>query len=130
MKRILIFVFGTVLLASCKKEEVKPEDIALQAAKIYYDQLLAGDYDSFVDGTLKGDSVPPAYRQQLVLNMQMFMERQKTEHKGIASIKPVRAVADTASHTAESFLSITYVDSTREEIVVPMVERKGVWYMR
>ena len=130
MKRILIFVFGAVLLASCKKEEVKPEDIALQAAKVYYDQLIAGDYDSFVEGTLKGDSVPPAYKQQLVLNMQMFMERQKIEHKGIASVMPVRAVADTAAHTAESFLSITYADSTREEIVVPMVERKGVWYMR
>lgn len=130
MKRLVIFVFGAMLLASCKQEEVKPEDVALQAAKVYYEQLLAGDYNSFVDGTLKGDSVPQAYRQQLLLNMQMFMERQKAEHKGIASVKPIRAVADTAAHTAETFLSITYADSTREEIVVPMVERKGVWYMR
>lgn len=119
-----------VLLASCGKEEIKPEDIALQAAKAYYDQLIAGEYDAFVDGTLKGDSVPPAYRKQLVLNMQMFIERQKTEHHGIVDVKPVRAVADTAKHVAETFLSITFADSVREEVVVPMVEKNGVWYMR
>ncbi len=130
MKRIFILVLGILTLVSCGKEEIKPGDVALQAAKAYYDQLLAGDYDAFVDGTLKGDSVSPAYRQQLVLNMQMFMERQKKEHKGIVSLTPMRAVADTAKHVAEAFLSVTYADSVREEIVVPMVEKKGIWYMR
>lgn len=72
MRRILLFVMALALAASCRKDEVRPEDIALQAAKVYYDQLLRGDYDAYVDGTLHGDSVPPAYRRQLVLNMQMF----------------------------------------------------------
>lgn len=130
MKKLVFFLCCALLAVACREEEVKPEDIALQAAKAYYDQLLAGDYDSFVEGTLKGDSVPPAYRSQLVMNMQMFMERQKAEHKGIVAVKALRAVADTAAHTAESFLSVTYADSVREEIVVPMVERNGIWYMR
>ena len=130
MRRLLICALAAMLLASCGKEEVKPEDIALQAAKAYYDQLLAGDYNAFVEGSLKGDSVPPAYKRQLVLNMQMFIERQNNEHKGIVSVKPMRAVADTAHHAAEAFLSITFADSVREEVVVPMVEKNGVWYMQ
>lgn len=130
MKKLLICAMAIMLLISCGKEEVKPEEVALQAAKAYYDQLLAGDYDAFVEGSLKGDSVPLAYRQQLVLNMQMFIERQNTEHRGIVAVKPMRAVADTARHTAEAFLTITFADSVHEEVVVPMVEKKGVWYMQ
>lgn len=112
------------------KNDVKPEEIALQAAKVYYDQLLQGDYESYVDGTLKGHSVPQNYRQQLVLNMQMFVEKQNKAHKGIKEVKPLRAVGDSANHTVNAFLSISYADSVVEEVVVPMVEENGVWYLR
>lgn len=126
----MILLLSGLLAASCRKEEVKPEDVALQAAKAYYDQLLQGDYAAYVDGTLKGDSVPPAYRRQLTLNMQMYVERQKAEHKGISKVEALRATPDTASHTVNAFLFVTYADSTKEEIVVPMVEKNGVWYLR
>ncbi len=126
----MILLLSGLLAASCRKEEVKPEDVALQAAKAYYDQLLQGDYAAYVDGTLKGDSVPPAYRRQLTLNMQMYMERQNAEHKGISKVEALRATPDTASHTVNAFLFVTYADSTKEEIVVPMVEKNGVWYLR
>lgn len=118
------------LAAACKKEEIRPEEIALQAAKAYYEQLLHSEYEAYVDGTLKGDSVSPAYRQQLVLNMQMYVERQNAEHKGISRVQALRAVYDSSAHTSDAFLAIEFVDSTKEEIVVPMVERDGVWYLR
>ena len=126
----MILLLSGLLAASCSKEEVKPEDVALQAAKAYYDQLLQGDYAAYVDGTLKGDSVPPAYRRQLTLNMQMYMERQNAEYKGIIKVEALRATPDTALHTVNAFLFVTYADSTKEEIVVPMVEKNGVWYLR
>ena len=118
------------LAAACKKEEIRPEEIALQAAKAYYEQLLHGEYEAYVDGTLKGDSVSPAYRQQLVLNMQMYVERQNAEHKGISRVQALRAMYDSSAHTSDAFLAIEFADSTKEEIVVPMVEREGVWYLR
>lgn len=126
----MFFAMALALAASCRKDEVRPEDIALQAAKVYYDQLLRGDYDAYVDGTLHGDSVPPAYRRQLVLNMQMFVERQQGEHKGIVSVTPLRAVADSTLNCVNAFLTVAYADSVQEEIVVPMVEKGGVWYLR
>lgn len=119
-----------MLLVSCGDNSMKPEEIALQAAKVYYDRLLQGDYDAYVDGTLHGDSVPSAYRQQMVLNMQMFMERQEREHGGISTVTPLRAVMDSSTNTVNAFLTILYADSVQEEIVVPMMEREGVWYIR
>lgn len=118
-----------LLLFACSKE-IKPEEVALQAAKTYYDQLLHGDYDAFVAGHLHGDSVPEAYRRQLVLNMKMFMEQQKTEHSGIDSVSPRRAEVDTTAHTANAFIILCYSDSTREEVVVPLIEKNGIWYLR
>ncbi len=128
--RALVAAFALLCLASCKPEDRKPEEVALQTAKVYYDYLLQGDYNSFVEGTLQGDTVPADYRQQLLLNMQMFVEKQRREHQGIVRIEPLRAVADTATHTASAFLSVHYADSVREEIVVPMVEKGGIWYLR
>lgn len=118
------------LFFTCKSEEPKPEELALQAAKAYYDQLVNGDIDSYVEGSLHGDSISPAYRQQLVLNMQMYIEKLKKSHQGIAYIEALRATADTASHTANAFLAIHFADSIREEIAVPMLEKDGIWYLK
>ena len=40
------------------------------------------------------------------------------------------AKADTAHHLADVYLSVTYGDSTKEQIVVPMVEVEKKWKMR
>ena len=129
MKKILLgLTLGIALFASCSKE-VKQEEIVMQAAKAYYDQLLAGDVNSFVEGTLKGDTLPEDYREQLLLNAQMFLELQQKEHGGIKSIEPVRATCDTTG-LANAYLVLCYGDSTREEIVVPMVRRNDLWYLR
>lgn len=130
MRKLFILSFTLLSLSACNKEEIKPEDIALQTAKVYYDQLLNGDYASFVDGMNMNDSVVPAYREQLITNMKMFMGQQEQEHKGINNVQTVRAMADSASHTVNAFLLFTYNDSTKEEVVVPMVERNGIWMMK
>ena len=46
------------------------------------------------------------------------------EHGGLTEVEALRAKGDTA------YLSLHYADSTREEIVVPMMERNNTWYMR
>lgn len=129
-----------LLLFSACSEEVKQEDIALQAAKVYYEQLLQGDYNAFVEGSLQGDTVPAAYKSQLLLNAQMYIEQQNEAHKGIKTIEPLRAACDTMHVTiankdsmivtANAFLALTYADSTREEIVVPMINKNSIWYLK
>ena len=99
-------------------------------AKQYYDQLVEGRYADFVDAHYQPDSIPASYREQLVANARMFMGQQQAEHRGIKEVRIAHAMADTASHQASVFLVLCYGDSTSEEVLVPMVERRGTWLLR
>ena len=118
------------IFCACSKKEIKPEEMALRMAKVHYEQLLSGDYASFVDGMSYNDTVVPAYREQLITNMKMYIGQQKKEHQGIKQVLPLRAVHDTVNHTFNAFLMMCYNDSTKEQVVVPMVEKEGVWLMK
>ena len=136
------FFISFMILAACSSEDSQ-EKRALTTAQKYYEQLVAGDYNSFVEGSLMGqDSVPEVYKSQMLLNAQMFMERMQTEHRGIKSVKPLRATVDTIKLrvanepeavkeiVAQAYLSLGFADSTKEEIVVPMVLKNDIWYIR
>lgn len=123
MRYILLLFLVPLLLCGCKKEPTR-EEMAMQAAKAYYDQLLHGDCESFLEGLLHGESVPEEYRAQLLLNVQMYKEQQDKTHGGLKEVRALRASGDTA------YISLHYADSTREEIVVPMMEKDNTWYLR
>ncbi len=126
-------------MSACSPE-IKQEERVMATAQKYYEHLVNGDYNSFVDGTVNSqDTLPANYREQLVLNAKMYMERMQNEHQGIKSVKAIRAQVDTIkahnsdeieSITARAFLSLGFVDSTKEEILVPMVLKNDVWYLR
>ena len=128
MKNLLYILMGLFFLA-CSSTPDQGE-VAARAAKQYYDYLLQGDYASFVDGHFRHDSIPDTYREQLIANAKMYMNQQTVEHRGIKDVHIVQVKADTEKHAANVFLVFVYGDSTNEEIVVPMVENKGVWYLR
>ena len=139
------FFISFMILAACSSE-VSQEKRAMTTAQKYYEQLVAGDYNSFVEGSLMGqDSVPDTYRSQMLLNAQMFMERMQSEHNGIKSVKALRAKVDTIKASvpaasgepaaikeivAQAYLSLGFADSSKEEIVVPMVLKNDIWYIR
>lgn len=125
-----LFYFFVALLAVACSSGPDPGEVAAQAAKEYYTQLLAGKYEHYVDGFYRPDSIPPSYRRQLIDNAKMFVGQQKDERRGILDVRVVNAVADTTKRSANVFLIFAYGDSTSEEVVVPMVQHRGVWYMR
>lgn len=130
MKTVLLsFVAVVALMLSCGKEPSREEQ-AGQAAKACYDHLIAGRYDEFVAATAGTDSLPAVYREQLVVNARQFAALQKSDHKGISSVEVLRAKTDSLSGQTCVFLMMCFGDSTREEIVVPMVEHNGRWMMR
>ena len=136
MKHLPIIVIMCIATIACSKQ-AKQEDYALQAAKAYYDQLVQGDFNSFVDGTWQRDSLPQDYKAQLSLNIQQYLENIQKEHKGINHVEALRAKCDTLKLandssivTAQAFLALCFNDSTREEIVVPMVLNANIWYLR
>ena len=125
-----LFYFFVALLAVACSSGPDPGEVAAQAAKEYYTQLLAGKYEHYVDGFYRPDSIPESYRRQLIDNAKMFVGQQKDERRGILDVRVVNAVADTTKRSANVFLIFAYGDSTSEEVVVPMVQHRGVWYMR
>lgn len=132
--------FLSLIGMSACSPEIMQEERVMATAQKYYEHLANGDYNSFVDGTVNSqDTLPVNYREQLVLNAKMYMERMQNEHQGIKSVKAIRAQVDTIkahnsdeieSITARAFLSLGFVDSTKEEILVPMVLKNDVWYLR
>ncbi len=137
-KLLFIICLGIVpLLFSCHKDE-KPDIAAATTAKEYYDLLLSGNSEQFVRGMYLPDTIPVSYREQLVANAKMFMERMKNEHNGIYEVRVVNCInedikdnkGETIGRTATAFLVMCFGDSLNEEIAVPMVERNGHWYMK
>ncbi len=123
-------LFCLALLAACSKDGHQAADVAARTAKIYYDSLLAGGYELWVDAQYRPDSIPRSYREQLIAGAKMFVGEQEKAHKGIKEVRVNGATADTAKHVADVYLLFVYGDSTREQVLVPMVESKGVWYLR
>ena len=128
MKKLL-YLFVAMVIVACSSTPDQGE-VAARAAKQYYDYLLQGNIASFVDGHYRPDSVPDTYREQLITNTKMYVNQQNEEHRGIKDIRIVDTKTDMQKHAANVFLVLSFGDSTSEEIVVPMVESAGVWYLR
>ena len=126
---MILLAVVAILFLGCGRD-AEPEKVVATTAKLYYDYLLDGRYDDYVAGIDGADSLPSGYKEQLRDNIKMFMARQRQQHKGINTFGIVNAEIDEDSHTANAFLVVNYADSTSEQIVVPLVERGGVWRMR
>ena len=126
---LLLMAVAATALSSCSPTESK-EKVVATTAKIYYDYLLDGRYDDFVAGIDQHIPLSESYREQLCANAKMFVNQQKELHQGISRIEISDAEVDADAHAANAFLVFCYADSTTEQVVVPMVERDGVWLMR
>ena len=136
---ILGVALSLIGVTACSSDD-KQEERAMTTAQKYYEQLVAGDYEGFVEGAINSqDSLPADYKEQLVLNAKMYVERMQNEHQGIRSVKAMRAQVDTlkannsdeiVAITARAFVALGFADSTKEEVLVPMVLKDDVWYLR
>ena len=133
MKKImfsLLFALPFLWVACGKSKEVDQGELAGRAAKLYYEQLLKGQYDAFLGGENRSEKLPDSYRKQLLTNLRQFVEQQKTEHNGIDSVSFVSSVFSEKDSTTSAFLLFHYGDKTTEQVVVPMLKKQGVWMMR
>lgn len=122
-------VFFMILTGACSSPT--REELASLAAKGYYDHLIHGEYEQFLEGKdLLETSDDADYRSQLLDNYRQFMEVQQSAHGGIRDVRIVRAKTDSLQTYTNVFLTLCFGDSTNEEIVVPMIEKEGRWRMR
>lgn len=118
-----------LLFFACGGEKSDGNEAA-RAAKDYYDKLLAGNYTDYMAGIADIDSLPPSYREQLLANAKQFVAQQKNEHGGIAAVNVVSVRTDSTRNATDALLLFCYGDSSKEEVVVPMLERGGRWLMK
>ena len=131
---IIFFIFHlSFFISSCsdsRSDLERAQEGAMVAAQVYYRQLADGRCDQFLAAKAGSDSLPQGYREQLVACYKQFVAQQERAHKGIADVTATRAEMDSAANLMQVFLMLSYGDSTREEIVVPMVAHRGAWLMK
>ena len=127
-----ILIAVALLLAACgeKKKNVDQGKLAAKAAKHYYEQLLKGDYEAFLNNENRTNNLPDNYRKQLLLNLKQFVAQQDSVHHGIDSITLGASHFSAKNNTASVFLLFCYGDKTTEQVVVPMVKEHGKWILR
>ncbi len=131
MKRwVIIGLMGLIGLMGC--QEVSLEQQAAEAAQGYYQRLLDGYPDGFLAGKAAYDEMPSDYRDQLVKANEQYMKDMQQKHNGLCSVAISSNVgrSDSTLHVVYAFLLLSYGDSTKEEVIVPMVQVDGEWKMR
>jgi hypothetical protein len=123
-------LMAILLLCGCSQQDQSSEEQAGIAAKEYYDRLLAGDIDGFLKGKADMDSVPADYRSQMYAACEQYKKELDETHGGVAAITVSNARTDSTQQMMQAFLLLNFKDSTKEEIIVPMVQRGDVWMLR
>ena len=96
-------------------------------AEIYYQNLLAGQYEKYLEGISGVCAMLPEQRTQTLQALKAFCQNQQAQHGGMVSVRGVEALLQ--DKRAEVYMDIIYADSVSERIVVPMVLEDSVWRM-
>ena len=130
-----LFYILAVFAVCCACSGVSREWQAATAAQQYYNYLAEGDAVRFLEGKIGIDSLPADYCEQLLKAIEQYRDDMQQKHNGLVSVlisDNTDQKADTTQANAEvmAYLILCFGDSTREEIVVPMVEADGQWRMK
>lgn len=129
MRKLVYLVLTLFAFAACS-EKGTPEEEAVKAAKKYYEYILEGEYDKYIEGICRYDSIPKDYKKQLITSVKQYMHTQEKEHGGIREVRAVKAEKDSLRGYTNAFLVLCFGDSVNEEVVVPMIEHDGTWRIR
>ena len=108
----VLLLIVALMFGGCSKEQT-PEELAGQAAKTYYDRLLAGDYEGFLRGKVTSDSLPADYRSQLLTSYKQYKQTLDEMHGGVASVTISNTRNDSLMQMMQAFLLLHFKDSCR-----------------
>lgn len=130
MRKLVYLVLLVFLAQWAACSSPTREELASLAAKGYYQHLVEGDFEHFLEGRVMADSLPDDYRSQLIDGYSQFLAQQVKARGGINEVRISRAYTDSTQQYTSVLLMLCYADSTTEEVVVPMVEHDGRWMMK
>ena len=132
MKKAAYILTSLLLLFSCAEERNVLADFSSQgsreAAEHFYGLLAEGQAQAYVDNMQETASMDSSKYCQYVDLMEQFLQEEKELRGGILGAKAERdTMVDTVSMV---YLNVQFGDSTREEIVLPVVYTRGRWWIR
>ena len=132
MKKAAYILTSLLLLFACAEERNVLADFSSQgsreAAEHFYGLLAEGQAQAYVDNMQETASMDSSKYCQYVDLMEQFLQEEKELRGGILGAKAERdTMVDTVSMV---YLDVQFGDSTREEIVLPVVYTRGRWWIR
>lgn len=107
-------------------EKSSPSEIVETA----YAHLINKEYREYMLCVQKYDSIPERYRNSLINVLKQAAENEQKERKGMVGAKTIEENTNPAGDYSVVRVDITYGDSTREEIAVPVVRFNGKWRLK
>ena len=130
-----LWLAAVVLTAACSggsAEDNTPEFQASLAAKQSYEALyVEGRPEVFLYSRVHYGEMPDDFRQQLLEGYRSHLRQVERANRGVKAVDVIRAQMDTTLNCMQVFLSLTYGDGRREEVMVPMVlDAEGRWRLQ
>ena len=132
MKKAAYILTSLLLLFSCAEERNVLADFSSQgskeAAEHFYGLLAEGQAQAYVDNMQETMYMDSCKYSQFVDLMEQFLHEERELRGGILAAKAERdTMVDSVSMV---YLDVQFGDSTREEIVLPVVYTRGRWWIR
>ena len=120
-----------ILLLSCSEGRDLSQfssDGASAAAEYFYELLAKGQGQAYVDNMQEAASMDTCKYSQFVTLMEQFLYEEQELRGGILTAEAERnTMEDTISMV---YLNVHFGDSTREEVILPVVYTRGRWWIR
>lgn len=130
-----MLVASISMLMACHKDDaaqtVRDGRLRNEDVEEMYRPYLRGEYDVYVAQMESLDDKPESYRQEMAMLMKQRHRQQEEDHSGgPLSCRVKKLEFDADSTFCSAFLLVTYMDTTEEEILLPLVRKNGQWRLR
>ena len=128
----LLVLLLSYLLTACspggKGEGLQPP--TADEVMAYYELYRSGNYADYVKAMQSCDDKPADFCKQMADALKQHAARIKAEKGGAVSAEFLRTELHAEHSAADAYLSVTYGDSTKEEIVLPLVFWQDKWRLK
>lgn len=131
MRRMALACVAALVLAACggsSSDEAQRKEVRAMANRSYA-HLVAGDLDGYLQCIHDYDSLLPEFQTQLRDLFAQYLDQEQRLRGGLMGH---RVVGDTLldSLSATAFVEVSFGDSTREVVSLPLVRSHGRWMLR
>ena len=128
----LLVLLLSYLLTACspggKGEGLQPP--TADEVMAYYELYRSGNYADYVKAMQSCDDKPADFCKQMADALKQHATRIKAEKGGAVSAEFLRTELHAEHSAADAYLSVTYGDSTKEEIILPLVFWQDQWRLK